>query len=383
MNVNAPAANPPLVTIPLWLQQRIQSLNKKPIHYEASFYGPIGMFLHCYFPADEGFMIKPQCRLREAPEPGQRTSVDSYDQTVGTSDRDDNPDFLVSTASGNLHGDIPIIIYEIKRNNRSYAADYRQIERYIKWARTYQAAAGPQNIVKILAVLVLGGNCETFELKPGSLNMTRQEFYVTGGPNIRNTHQRLHDLHRNPVPPGAGVVPAWLLERFQGLNAIDVHYEASLYGPTYALLTCYFPAIEGFLVKPQARLQTADIRGSSTDSYGQRVRTSPKDDNPDFLVSKSTADLQGDVPFLIVEMKRNSDTFMEDAAQLDRYMQWGRNYQRNLDTEEFIWAVLVRGARSEVHVLEPGVNFVQQSRTYETAGDENLNHLQSLHDLWV
>ena len=94
------------VSVPDWLLARFDAIYKEPAHYEASYYGPINMLLTCYFSAADGFMVKPQARLRDPPTPGACTSIDSFGQDVGTHATDGNPDFLVSTGSAQLHSDV-------------------------------------------------------------------------------------------------------------------------------------------------------------------------------------------------------------------------------------------------------------------------------------
>ncbi|KAF8587969.1 hypothetical protein K439DRAFT_1285173, partial [Ramaria rubella] len=107
--------------------------------YEASWYGPLNMLLTTYFPASKGFNVKPQARLRQpSADPRERTSIDSYGQTVGTYDDDSNPDFLVSIGTSSLHADTPLLIYEVKREGMDEGEATLQLDRYIEWAKQYQ-----------------------------------------------------------------------------------------------------------------------------------------------------------------------------------------------------------------------------------------------------
>jgi hypothetical protein len=98
-------------TVPLAdrLLARFEAIYKDPAHYEASYYGPIDMLLTCYFPAVDGFMVKPQARAgsgrtRRLLQPG-----------CGQPCTDGNPDFLISTGSAQLHSDVPLLTWEVKK----------------------------------------------------------------------------------------------------------------------------------------------------------------------------------------------------------------------------------------------------------------------------
>jgi hypothetical protein len=111
--------------IPAWLRERLLNLERRNVYYESSFAGPHNAFLHCHFPVKEGFLVKPEARLRTLIPPNStgRTSSDSdrsHDsngQPVATSRDDIFPDFMVSIATGNLDGDPPILIWELKRGD--------------------------------------------------------------------------------------------------------------------------------------------------------------------------------------------------------------------------------------------------------------------------
>ena len=155
--------NLPPVTTPPWLLTRFDAIYAAPPHYEASYYGPINALLTVHFPAADGFLVKPQARLRQPPKPGGRTSTDSQGQLVGTFDDDGNPDFLVGIGSPHLHCDIPRLIYEVKREGESVSAVAAQMDSYISWAKEYQRqVTGTQ--APIWAVLVIGSMSHTYLL---------------------------------------------------------------------------------------------------------------------------------------------------------------------------------------------------------------------------
>ena len=193
------AANVP-VDIPNWLLNRFDALYLQPPHYEASYYGPINMLLTTFFTSQKGFLVKPQARLRDPPSPGGRTSSDSYGQTVGTSDKDGNPDFLVSTATSMLHCDVPFLIYEIKRDDQDEILASRQMDRYINWAREYQRHVSPWARVGVYAVLVLGSKSIVYDLSPNSNFINAEPYLDTTGPQILNMLNNLcHGPHGHGV----------------------------------------------------------------------------------------------------------------------------------------------------------------------------------------
>ena len=150
--------------------------------------------------------------------------------------------------------------------------------------------------------------------------------------------------------------PEWLLGRFEALYKDPPHYEASYYGPINGLLTVHFPVADGFLVTPQARLrQPPKGEGrTSIDSVGQVVGTFDDDGSPDFVVSYGSAERHRDVPLLIYEVKNEDTSFGSTAAQMDRYIAWGKDYQEQVrGAEREIWAVLVMGSKSNIFYLDP------------------------------
>jgi hypothetical protein len=172
------------VTIPPWLLARFNAIYTNPPHYEASYYGPVNSLLTVYFPAADGFMVKPQARLRQPPTPGGRTSIDSQGQKVGTFDDDGNPDFLVNIGSAQLHHDIPLLIYELKKHGESFADAVAQIDRYVMWAKDYQRqVTGIKR--PIWAVLMIGSESHTYYLDPTSEHINFSNVAInTTGPEI-------------------------------------------------------------------------------------------------------------------------------------------------------------------------------------------------------
>ena len=177
MSTSRQVPNP---VIPSWLLDRFTALYLNPPHYEASYYGPANMLLTSYFPATLQFLVKPQARLREPPQPAERHSVDSYGQPVGTSNKDGNPDFLVSKGTSALDGDIPFLIYELKRGEESEGEAMLQMERYIRWARRYQMQLSSPSELRIYALLVLGGQTQIYNMDPDAT-------FIHTGPRVGTT----------------------------------------------------------------------------------------------------------------------------------------------------------------------------------------------------
>jgi hypothetical protein len=128
--------------VPQWLVERMHNCanQERYPHYEASLSGPHNEFLHCHFPYQLQYMVKPIPRLRTIAEPNEtaRTSLDSYDQPVLTQGQDPVPDFLVCKATESLHGDRPFLIWELKRNSASANKSENQFNRYEDWLARYQ-----------------------------------------------------------------------------------------------------------------------------------------------------------------------------------------------------------------------------------------------------
>jgi|ERR1700691_4585346 hypothetical protein len=169
--------------VPQWLLARFNAIYKDPPHYEASYYGPVNALLTAYFPPVDGFLVKPQTRLRQPPAPGGRTSTDSQGQQVGTFDNDGNPDFLVSIGSAQLHHDIPLLICELKKEEYSTTIAGAQMDRYVVWAKEYQRQIAQHR--DVWAVLVIGSESYTYFLPANSTDIIAYDVLVnTTGPEI-------------------------------------------------------------------------------------------------------------------------------------------------------------------------------------------------------
>jgi hypothetical protein len=181
------------VVVPNWLEGRFASLSGQSPHYEASYYGPINMLLTTYFPAADGFNVKPQPRLRSlVANQGQRISIDSYGGSVGTSSDDPIPDFLVSIGSSKLGKDVPILIYEVKRSDEEETEAGIQMDRYIHWAGNYQSTL--VGAITIIAVLVLGKESIICELDADARQVNFLDRAPTCGLDAQRVLQRVRDI---------------------------------------------------------------------------------------------------------------------------------------------------------------------------------------------
>ncbi|KAI0943246.1 hypothetical protein AcW1_002457 [Taiwanofungus camphoratus] len=163
--------------IPQWLRDRFAAISSvDAVHYESSLYGPINMLLTEYFPARGRFLVKPQPRLREPLVPGGRASTDSYGQSVGTSDDDNIPDFVVAVGGSQLNSDTLFLVLEVKRDGSKPGATAVQIERYTKWVRDNQQGMLPfagVNDQTSAVILACGVKCTILKLyASGICNMS-------------------------------------------------------------------------------------------------------------------------------------------------------------------------------------------------------------------
>ncbi|KAL0957398.1 hypothetical protein HGRIS_001199 [Hohenbuehelia grisea] len=128
--------------VPTWINERLQRIEESGTHYEASLRGPHNAILNSYFPASQNFLVKTEARLRQPvtvddPEqPGERVSIDSNGQQVHTRSDDGVPDFVVSYATSDPRGDVPWLIWELKRHSGSTEHNV-QVDRYHAWARAF------------------------------------------------------------------------------------------------------------------------------------------------------------------------------------------------------------------------------------------------------
>jgi hypothetical protein len=165
--MSAATANVPKNLVPDWLLDRFDALYRQPHHEASSYYGPINMMLTTFFPSTMRFVVRTPARLRDPLAPG-RSSSDPYDQIIGTSDKDGNPDFLVCIRTSTYGADVPFLIYVVKRDHDDdeEVAFQLQMERYIQWARRYQIQVSPWARIDVIAVLVMGAKSQVYSLSP-------------------------------------------------------------------------------------------------------------------------------------------------------------------------------------------------------------------------
>jgi hypothetical protein len=122
-------------------------------------------------------------------------------------------------------------------------------------------------------------------------------------------------------------IPAWK-ERLQWLHPHPPRYEASWYGPIDKLANHIF-ADDCFMVKPQAKLRPNPLadeihdldlpfedEGFSIDSIGAQVVTGTFFE-PDFIIV--LVDDDRDVPLVCIEVKKESESFVALAFQIQDY----------------------------------------------------------------
>ncbi|KAF8146157.1 hypothetical protein K438DRAFT_1870455 [Mycena galopus ATCC 62051] len=200
----------------------------------------------------------------------------------------------------------------------------------------------------------------------------------------------------------------WLPWRLDYLcdTRINVHYESSFMGPHNEFLHAYFPACDGWMIKPIPRLRkmlklpTPDLgvhgdaetrpdsdlsdehmdadssmeSDQSKDSYGQGVETRKGDPTPDYLVCKASPDprFEGDKPVLIWELKRDGREYGESSVQVSRYEDWLREYREISDNRgdevPTLWLALVEKRSLSVTQLARDRNFAPQTVSEDLLG---------------
>ncbi|KAG2107333.1 hypothetical protein BD769DRAFT_132873 [Suillus cothurnatus] len=142
-------------------------------------------------------------------------------------------------------------------------------------------------------------------------------------------------------------IPAWK-ERLQWLHPHPPLYEASWYGPIDKLANHIF-ADDYSMVKSQAKIRPSPLadkiddppfedEGLSIDSMGAQVVTGTFFE-PDFIIV--LVDDDRDVPLVCIEVKKESESFMTSAFQIQHYTDLLAKKQPH---EEFV-AILVLGGK--------------------------------------
>ncbi|KAG2123468.1 hypothetical protein DEU56DRAFT_760026 [Suillus clintonianus] len=151
-----------------WLISRIQNLIAQEVHYENSWYGPINTLLSTYFPVYEGFLVKPQARLRTRTDSthSSTSSVDSSDQPVQTRSDGTFPGFIVARGFPELHEDIPFLILEAKNLDEGPGVTAIQKDKYIRWAAHYQELVTKRGhqVGNFWVILMTKTHCEVWNV---------------------------------------------------------------------------------------------------------------------------------------------------------------------------------------------------------------------------
>jgi len=144
-----------------WVVERARSYRLNPPRLESSLYGLVNAVLTTIFSADEGYMVKPQPKLRSPLEssrtssdsqrsgdlafsPGSEFSVDSWGRPVG----DDVlvPDFVVARVG--VGRDVPILVLEVKSNSSgSQVRAEAQLKGYLERVTDVEGSPGVAGIL--------------------------------------------------------------------------------------------------------------------------------------------------------------------------------------------------------------------------------------------
>ena len=106
---------------------------------------------------------------------------------------DGNPDFLISMGSPELSSDIPLLIYEVKREDTGVTEASQQMDRYVNWAMQYLSVLLPHASRKIWAVLVIGSKSDVYMMEQGSSIIKIAYGLETTGTQIQGILQRIRD----------------------------------------------------------------------------------------------------------------------------------------------------------------------------------------------
>ncbi|KAF8580361.1 hypothetical protein K439DRAFT_1637103 [Ramaria rubella] len=166
------------------------------------------------------------------------------------------------------------------------------------------------------------------------------------------------------------------------------------------LLALYFPTEKQFMIKPQAKLRppllwSEDIEESldddpdqSFDPYHQPVQTrsdGPEMEvfEPDFLVVEGSQTMDDDIPFFLLEAKRDDLSMGAAVQQTWDYLtrMWGiqKRVAKKHGHEVEVMGMLVMGQDSLIFTLGGGMTRMADKLT-ETSGSEVCNMLQRLQE---
>lgn len=155
---------------PPWVYNRLDATaGPDGARYESSFYGPVNAWLVSYFTVQNGFMCKPQPKIRPLYTPAEddaRVSLDSYDGEVlprelGGREVDlRSPDFMIVRATDSIDNDRMVLIVEIKLGHVQFLLALNQLMDYLRGMKR-KIANNPLDPLfnrDLRGMLVIGGN---------------------------------------------------------------------------------------------------------------------------------------------------------------------------------------------------------------------------------
>lgn len=95
--------------------------------------------------------------------------------------------------SPELSSDIPLLIYEVKREDTGVTEASQQMDRYVNWAMQYLSVLLPHASRKIWAVLVIGSKSDVYIMEQGSSIIKIAYGLETTGTQIQGILQRIRD----------------------------------------------------------------------------------------------------------------------------------------------------------------------------------------------
>jgi len=188
---------------PAWVETKASYLATNLPRYESSWYGLWNTVLGVAMPPHEGFMVKPQSKVRpgldvsevlELLAEGGRLSFDSDGGTVasrgGGRESVGVPDFIVSLTNG--VADRPVLIVEVKRSGQGLEAAERQLLRYMEAAAARQSSA-------FRGLLIAGPRARLYSipLEPGRPRVDQEWCLMTG----HVMYEALRGIARDSQPP--------------------------------------------------------------------------------------------------------------------------------------------------------------------------------------
>ncbi|KAF8878671.1 hypothetical protein CPB84DRAFT_326479 [Gymnopilus junonius] len=159
-----------------WLRERLANRVADPPRFENSYYPIICGMLTTAFPVENGFLVKPQCILRDSVSNHRghhpHTSVDSFGDEVlpektlyGRSIEAQLliPDYIVAEFTSNLTNDTIVCLVEIKTS-----PDPEELPVYEKQVKGYQASMKTKRQSPIATTLLCtGGETSVWKRRPG------------------------------------------------------------------------------------------------------------------------------------------------------------------------------------------------------------------------